>query len=444
MRSLAAIAVLALAGFSWAAQTQPPTWDPANVPACESMKVSFASLNPSDLAVTRSQFTGQTFVNEEETNNVALNNGNLEIKITKGGLNTFNRSQGVGATVTWNRMFKTGRVCIRAKAAKGGGIVTAFFTIAKDLPQGDEIDVEWVGKDMARVQSAYYKGGVADYCNGGYHEIPGGDASADFHEYCIERCNDWFAWYVDGQNRRTVYRTDNCDANWLGADQILVVGELWDGGSGNPGTALWSGGPTDWSDPNNPNYKMTISDFSAQCGCDGFTKPPQPDFNTIACENLPGDVDPFTGGDLPPKPVVPVPGPGCWLPTWHYKNLTCHAVPNWTAPDTAVCDHGTRFYNSNASVPNPVPYTPLTSYSMLSTATPLPGSGAPSSNASKTGASVSSTTGSSSATPAAGAGSQGTVTTKGGGVARLSAMGRTHCFLAKVLAALTFLLVLII
>ncbi|KAJ3342825.1 hypothetical protein HDU93_000955 [Gonapodya sp. JEL0774] len=334
------------------------------------MKVNFASLSPADIALYRSQFNGQLFCNEEETpGNVAISNGNLEVSIVKGPINpTYNRPQGVGATVTWNRNFTTGRVCVKAKAAKGGGIVSAFFTIAKNLPQGDEIDVEWVGKDMARVQSAYYKGGVADYCNGGYHDIPGGDASATFHEYCIERCSDWFAWYVDGQLRRSVYKEDNCARNYLDADQILVVAEVWDGGDGNPGTAAWAGGPTDWS--NNATYTMTVSDFSAQCGCDGFTKPPKVDYETIACENLPGQVDPFTGGPLPDKPPVPVPADGCYLPETHYKNLTCHAVPGYTPPDTAVCAHGTKLYNSGADIAGAQSYMATrTVYSLLPSAT---------------------------------------------------------------------------
>ena len=93
------------------------------------------------------------------------------------------------------------------KAANCSGVISSFFTYTNQ-PVWDEIDIEFLGKDMTRVQFNYYTNGV------GGHEFYfdlGFDASEDFHEYAFDWQRDSITWYIDG---KAVYRATRCKL-WL-------------------------------------------------------------------------------------------------------------------------------------------------------------------------------------------------------------------------------------
>lgn len=90
--------------------------------------------------------------------------------------------------------FHYGYYATRMKAADCSGVVSSFFTYTNN-PVWDEIDIEFLGKDMTSVQFNYYTNGV-----GGHEYVYnlGYDASKSFHEYGFDWKEDRIDWYVDG------------------------------------------------------------------------------------------------------------------------------------------------------------------------------------------------------------------------------------------------------
>jgi endo-1,3-1,4-beta-glycanase ExoK len=87
----------------------------------------------------------------------------------------------------------------RMRTASGAGLNTAFFTYIgppNGVPEWDEIDFEFLGKDSHSVQLNYYANGKAQL---GKLFPLGFDASQDFHNYAFDWAPDKIRWYVDGK-----------------------------------------------------------------------------------------------------------------------------------------------------------------------------------------------------------------------------------------------------
>tara|TARA_R110002096_G_scaffold16898_9_gene57964 strand:+ start:86783 stop:87790 length:1008 start_codon:yes stop_codon:yes gene_type:complete len=98
--------------------------------------------------------------------------------------------------------FTYGRFETELKAAKGSGLITAFFLYRFDPWQ--EIDFEILGKDTTKVliNVFFNPGEPGDLYNYGLRGTPvlvdlGFDASLDFHTYAIEWEPDQIRWFVD-------------------------------------------------------------------------------------------------------------------------------------------------------------------------------------------------------------------------------------------------------
>ena len=90
--------------------------------------------------------------------------------------------------------FHYGYYAVNMKAANCPGVISSFFTYTH-YPVWDEIDIEFLGKNMTQIQLNYYTNGK------GRHEYIynlGFDASLDFHEYGFEWLENSIKWYVDG------------------------------------------------------------------------------------------------------------------------------------------------------------------------------------------------------------------------------------------------------
>lgn len=104
-----------------------------------------------------------------------------------------------GAEFRSYKRYSYGFYSVCMKAADCSGVISSFFTYTGD-PRWDEIDIEFLGKDMTEVQFNYYTAGT------GGHEFVydlGFDASEEFHEYAFWWQPDSITWYVDG---KAVYR----------------------------------------------------------------------------------------------------------------------------------------------------------------------------------------------------------------------------------------------
>ena len=126
-----------------------------------------------------------------------IRDGVMNMSVTGGGDVYY------GAEYRTDTLYRYGFYAVCMKAADCPGVISSFFTYT-GRPRWDEIDIEFLGKDMTEVQFNYYTDGA-----GGHEYVYrlGFDASQDFHEYAFLWRPGDITWYVDG---RAVYRaTDN-------------------------------------------------------------------------------------------------------------------------------------------------------------------------------------------------------------------------------------------
>ena len=121
--------------------------------------------------------------------NISFSGGQMHLSLWKEGNEEYS-----GEYRSYGR-YGHGYYSVSMKAMKGDGVISSFFTYTND-PHWDEIDIEFLGDDMTRVQFNYYTKGV------GGHEFVydlGFDASAEFHTYGFEWLENSIVWYVDGK-----------------------------------------------------------------------------------------------------------------------------------------------------------------------------------------------------------------------------------------------------
>ena len=119
-----------------------------------------------------------------------------------------------------------GYYAVKMKAADCSGVISSFFTYTH-FPVWDEIDIEFLGKNLNQVQFNYYTNGKGDH---EYLYNLGFNASEDFHEYAFEWLEDSITWYVDGVEVHKA--TENIPTH----PQSLMV-NLWN----CTGHDIWSG-----------------------------------------------------------------------------------------------------------------------------------------------------------------------------------------------------------
>ncbi|MCM1023047.1 MAG: glycoside hydrolase family 16 protein [Prevotella sp.] len=127
--------------------------------------------------------------------NCTFENGKMQLIIdsdAKGGSVPYS-----GGEYRSKEFYGYGRYEVSMKAIKNDGVVSSFFTYTgpSDNNPWDEIDVEILGKDTAKVQFNYFTDGEGNH---EYMYDLGFDASEDFHTYAIEWHKDRIVWFVDG------------------------------------------------------------------------------------------------------------------------------------------------------------------------------------------------------------------------------------------------------
>lgn len=179
-----------------------------------------------------------------------------------------------------------GKVTGKLKSSRGKGVVTAFILMS-DVK--DEIDYEFVGSDLSKVQTNYYFQGILD-CKFSVHLLlwgrtnwidnHGGKADVDgstfddWHTYEIDWNPDTITWSVDGDAKRTLKKSDTWNAT---TNQFMypqtpsrLQMSLWPAGRpSNPkGTIEWAGGEIDWDSEDMKKkgyYYATIGEVSIEC-----------------------------------------------------------------------------------------------------------------------------------------------------------------------------------
>lgn len=78
----------------------------------------------------------------------------------------------------------------------------------------------------------------------------------------------FLSWILNNQTVRTLVREQHNSSTFPYRNEhklAKIALSFWDGGSGSQGTSEWSGGPTDWSNPYNPDYQMFVDWVSVEC-----------------------------------------------------------------------------------------------------------------------------------------------------------------------------------
>ncbi|KAF2002025.1 glycoside hydrolase family 16 protein [Amniculicola lignicola CBS 123094] len=165
-----------------------------------------------------------------------------------------------------------GKICAKMTTSQGKGVVTAFIMMS-DVQ--DEIDFEFVGINIAQGQSNYYSQGVTVYTNVENLTVPnGGNTVEKVHEYCIDWQQDDLTWSIDGDDLRTVKRSDTWNATSKRFDYpqtpSRIMLSLWPAGlpSNEKGTVDWAGGEIDWNSKymQNGYYYAMVKEVTVDCG----------------------------------------------------------------------------------------------------------------------------------------------------------------------------------
>jgi len=164
-----------------------------------------------------------------------------------------------------------GKVCAKMTTSQGKGVVTAFILMS-DVK--DEIDFEFVGVDIQNAQSNYYSQGVTVYTNERNLTVGNGDTVSKVHEYCIDWSPDELHWLIDGNDMRTVKRSDTWNATSKRFDYpqtpSRIMLSLWPAGlpSNEKGTIDWAGGEIDWNSEymQNGYYYAMVQEVTVECG----------------------------------------------------------------------------------------------------------------------------------------------------------------------------------
>ncbi|PMB66327.1 putative glycosidase crf1 [Beauveria bassiana] len=147
-------------------------------------------------------------------------------------------------TLQSQRTIFFGRLEVEMKAAPGKGIITSIVLLSGDL---DEIDIEAVGSDTARIQSnTFSRGDSTRHDLLGYLPVADTTAAAG-HTYTVDWTTERIEFAVDGVVQRTLRRADIPD-RYPESPMRVKLGAWVAGYEGNaPGTIAWAGGVADFS-----------------------------------------------------------------------------------------------------------------------------------------------------------------------------------------------------
>ncbi|KAJ1653273.1 putative glycosidase CRH2 [Dispira simplex] len=139
-------------------------------------------------------------------------------------------------TLAYPTVLESGKISASIKSSDKDGAVTAFIMMGWKPNRVDELDFEWVGRNLDYAQSMYFVDGqrVGSDTQEGRHSVPSGDTSATFNTYAIEFTDTFVKWYVNDQVVRTLEKKS--DATFPNFADHLQFG-IWDGSH----VAGWAG-----------------------------------------------------------------------------------------------------------------------------------------------------------------------------------------------------------
>jgi beta-glucanase (GH16 family) len=176
--------------------------------------------------------------------NTFVSNGNLIIEARKETFDRFNYTSG-RMTTQEKKLFKSGRIDIRAKLPVGKGIWPALWMLGANItsagwPACGEIDImELVGTAPSTVYGTlHWSTGGSHSSKGANYSLLTGDYSKQFHVFSIVWKQTGIAWYVDDQKFLEISAADvAADIYPFNSDQFFIfnvaVGGNWPGSPDN-------------------------------------------------------------------------------------------------------------------------------------------------------------------------------------------------------------------
>ncbi|KAM3551818.1 hypothetical protein MY1884_007523 [Beauveria asiatica] len=151
---------------------------------------------------------------------------------------------GQAPTLTSRQYLLFGKVTVKARAAKGAGLVT---TIVLKSDSGDEIDWEMLGAFQNQAQSNYYYNSQPLFNTYNTTHAISPSSYDDLHTYTVEWTDTFLAFSVDGAARRTWQPGEIPPEKWPQTPMRIQLG-LWAAApSDDPGEIAWAGGVPAWS-----------------------------------------------------------------------------------------------------------------------------------------------------------------------------------------------------
>ncbi|KAJ9063363.1 putative glycosidase CRH2 [Entomophthora muscae] len=175
---------------------------------------------------------------------------------------------GSGSAMYSTRYLSYGRISADFKTSRTGGVVSSIILQSQDK---DEIDVEWVGKNLYEVQTNWFKRGIfptwpaTDGVN-----FPTDNSWARFHTYTIDWSPRRIQWFIDG---RLLRQQDTNDPSRFPSSPSRIGFGIWDGGAGAEGTRQWAGGYVDFNseDMRTQGYfDVQVKNIVMECSTDRF------------------------------------------------------------------------------------------------------------------------------------------------------------------------------
>lgn len=230
---------------------------------CQPVEASFTS----DSDVSQSQFQAVSPPGSYATDDEGLK---LYLEKPRGTVHTKDGVNDVvaeGATMNSTFYVQYGKISFEIAAPEIPGVVTAAILVAD---QRDEIDVEILGGDTTHWQSNVFTASPADQepLWGVFGEIEGyaeKGTVTQVHRYAIDWNEERIVWSVDGEEMRTLRKSDtsiNGTLHYPSHAARIQLG-IWD--ASNPaGTSEWAKGPIDW---NSAPAKMsaTFKSITVEC-----------------------------------------------------------------------------------------------------------------------------------------------------------------------------------
>lgn len=175
-----------------------------------------------------------------------------------------------GTVVSSTHFVWYGKIDATFKTSRDAGVITAYILFSNVQ---DEIDYEFVGKDLETAETNFYFEGVLNYTNAANASTT--DTFENYHTYGVDWTEDQLDWLIDGKVVRTLKKADtyNATSNTYMYPQTpsRVQISLWPGGDPTmnaPGTVAWAGGDIDWDSTDIQEYGYyyaALQEISIQC-----------------------------------------------------------------------------------------------------------------------------------------------------------------------------------